>query len=299
MQTREWPLIDGLPRALAWSDNVGLLLDGVSVERLSQRIYQWTDNPYFEPLYLRSRWSELLDLSPCFIRIDSRKDPVLKQFLAHVDEEWGCLLFSDRPWREQVDHLRWLTTVKEPSGQEFLLRLADPAVLRCLMSSAEQHSDSTLFGPFKQVVTADSRIGRWQLSQRPEPTPAPHYDSPYRLSQNHIERLGEVSFRAEVLSVRLRLSEVFPAFQTGAESVQRWAFAQQLVTDAYARGFCNDLQLEHYADIHGLLGEDALQAHPDLNELLNGASSAAANHQLTQALILARARAQHLSGIQG
>ena len=60
MLNPEWPLENGLPQGLPWNNAVGLLLDGVSVEKLPQHLYQWTENPEFEP-----------------IRVDLKEEPLL------------------------------------------------------------------------------------------------------------------------------------------------------------------------------------------------------------------------------
>ena len=126
MLNSEWTPENGLPQHLPWNSTVGLLLDGVSIEKLPQRLYQWAQSPLFEPLYLGTPWAEVLDIAPCLVQIKTPNDPVLKQFLSASRQEWGYLVFSEHPWGDLVAHWRWLTSVWHPQGEEVLLRIADP-----------------------------------------------------------------------------------------------------------------------------------------------------------------------------
>lgn len=43
----------------SWHLNSYLLLDGISVEALPRKIYEWSDSPEYEVLYLETPWVEL------------------------------------------------------------------------------------------------------------------------------------------------------------------------------------------------------------------------------------------------
>ncbi|AIS10532.1 hypothetical protein JM49_02250 [Pseudomonas chlororaphis subsp. aurantiaca] len=295
----EWPLDKGLPPELPWHGSVSLLLDGVSVEKLPQQLFQWSQSPDFEPLYLCTRWAELGDISPCLVNIEGQQNPILAQFLANASKEWGYLLFSDAPWRQIIEHLRWLTSVRHPQGEEVLLRLADPAVAHALLSHGEQLKDPTLFGPCTQILTADAAAGVWHLHHRPGLVPAPHHDQPYRLSDEQLSLLNEVSFRGVVMRLDEHMQEYFPAYRAHATPRQRWEHLHQLASHAYERGFASELDITLYANIHGFLGERALEEHPDLDARLKTPSAHTPAQRLEQVADIAMQRAQHLQRNQG
>lgn len=282
--------LKGLPDGLNWNASVGLLLDGVSVRNLPRQLYRWLGNPEFEPLYLGTCWKELIDLSPCFIRIASRNNPALDEFLANLRQEWGYLLVSNRPWSEQLDHLRWLVNVRHPQGENVMLRFADPAVGMALFSHAERLNDVALFGPFSQIVVADPVRDCWHLMKRPGPVPDAHYDLPYALSDDQLALIEEAAFSRIVMRVEQHLGEQFPAFQQ-ASTMTTWEQARHLAKTAYGRGFFSEQDILLYANIHGYLGEQALQEHPDLEMQLSGLPAGSATDQLKKVARLAADRA--------
>ncbi|APC14774.1 hypothetical protein BLL42_03165 [Pseudomonas frederiksbergensis] len=299
MLRSEWTLDKGLPQNLPWNGSVGLLLDGVSVEKLPQHLYQWSENPEFEPLYLGTRWAELGDVSPCLIRIEGQGNPILQQFLAQPQKEWGYLLFSDGPWPDMVKHLRWLTSVLHPQGEEVLLRLADPAVAHALLGHAERIKDSTLFGPCQQIVTADAAVGYWHIHQRPGKPSDPQYTKPYRLSDEQLSQLDEVNFRGIVMRLDEHMHEFFPSYLAGAAPLQRWEHLHSLASTSYDRGFNTELDITLYANIHGFLGDRALEEHPDLDAQLKTPSEQTPAQRLEEVASIAKERAESLQRTQG
>lgn len=294
-----WPLENGLPQGLPWNDTVGLLLDGVSVEKLPQHLYQWSDNPVFEPLYLGTRWAELGDVSPCLIQIKTQNDPILLQFLNASHQEWGHLMFSDQPWDEMLSHFRWLTSVIHPQGEEVLLRIADPAVTHALLAHADTIKDPTLFGPCTQIVTADAALGCWHVNQRPGKAPEPNDKELYRLSDDQLSQLDEVNFRSIVLRLDEHLHEYFPFYQAQATPLQRWEHLHALASTSYDRGFNTELDITLYANIHGFLGERALEEHPDLDAILKTPSEQTPAQRLERVADIAQERAETLNRSQG
>ncbi|WP_426206956.1 DUF4123 domain-containing protein [Pseudomonas sp. TWP3-1] len=291
MLKTDWPLENGLPLGLPWNGTVGLLLDGVSVEKLPQHLYQWSENPEFEPLYLGTRWAELGDISPCFVRINTQNNPILTQFLNASRQEWGHLVFSDQSWDQLLAHFRWLSSVMHPQGEEVLLRIADPAVMHALLAHAETIKDPTLFGPCTQVVTADAALNCWQLNQRPRKTADPDYSKRYRLSDDQLSCLDEVNFRNVVMRLNEHMLEYFPAYQSQSTPQQRWEHLHALASTSYDRGFNTELDIALYANIHGFLGERALEEHPDLDAVLRTPSEQTPAQRLERVADLARERA--------
>jgi len=299
MLKSEFPLENGLPQGLPWNGTVGLLLDGVSVEKLPQHLYQWTENPEFEPLYLGTRWAELGDISPCLVQIKAQNNPVLTRFLNASRQEWGHLVFSDQSWDQLVAHFRWLTSVMHPLGEEVLLRIADPAVTHALLAHAETIKDPTLFGPCKQIVTADAALDCWYINNRPGNAPEPDHSKRYRLSEAQLSQLDEVNFRNVVMRLDAHMQEYFPGYQAQSTPQQRWEHLHALASTSYDRGFNTELDITLYANIHGFLGERALEEHPDLDAILKTPSEQTPAQRLERVADIAQERAATLNRIQG
>jgi hypothetical protein len=291
MLKSEFPLENGLPQGLPWNGTVGLLLDGVSVEKLPQHLYQWTENPEFEPLYLGTRWAELGDISPCLVQIKAQNNPVLTRFLNASRQEWGHLVFSDQSWDQLVAHFRWLTSVMHPLGEEVLLRIADPAVTHALLAHAETIKDPTLFGPCKQIVTADAALDCWYINNRPGNAPEPDHSKRYRLSEAQLSQLDEVNFRNVVMRLDAHMQEYFPSYQAQSTPQQRWEHLHALASTSYDRGFNTELDITLYANIHGFLGERALEEHPDLDAILKTPSEQTPAQRLERVADIAQERA--------
>ncbi len=299
MLKSEFPLENGLPQGLPWNGTVGLLLDGVSVEKLPQHLYQWTENPEFEPLYLGTRWAELGDISPCLVQIKAQNNPVLTRFLNASRQEWGHLVFSDQSWDQLVAHFRWLTSVMHPLGEEVLLRIADPAVTHALLAHAETIKDPTLFGPCKQVVTADAALDCWYINNRPGNAPEPDHSKRYRFSKAQLSQLDEVNFRNVVMRLDAHMQEYFPGYQVQSTPQQRWEHLHALASTSYDRGFNTELDITLYANIHGFLGERALEEHPDLDAILKTPSEQTPAQRLERVADIAQERAATLNRSQG
>lgn len=294
MSDTQWSLESGLPQGLPWDGTVGLLLDGVSVEKLAQHLYQWADSPVFEPLYLGTRWAELCDISPCLVLIKTQNDPVLAQFLSASRQEWGYLLFSDHSWDHMVTHLRWLTSVLHPQGEEVLLRIADPAVTHALLVHAQSIKDPTLFGPCKQIVTADAALECWHINLRPGDAAKADHGKRYRLSDGQLRLLDEVNFRNVVMRLDQHMHEYFPDYLAYATPQQRREHLHALASTSYERGFNTEFDITLYANIHGFLGLQALEDHPDLNALLEASSERTPTQRIEHVASIAKERAESL-----
>mgnify|MGYP003147184889 CR=1 FL=1 len=140
----------------SWHLNSYLLLDGISVEALPRKIYEWSDSPEYEVLYLETPWVELSDVSPFLVKLHGKNDAILNEFLANQSQEWGYLIFSSKESEEVVQHLRKLISVEHPLGQSMLLRLADPAVANALFGLA---ADSEQWGRVHQLADQAYQTG--------------------------------------------------------------------------------------------------------------------------------------------
>ncbi len=281
-----------LPAALPWDASAYLLLDGISVDGLAQRLYQWSESPDFDVLYLDTSWAQLSDVSPCLIHLNGQQDPALAALVQNSHDEWGYLLFSRASRDEVLNHLRWLVAVRHPQGEAMLLRLADPAVMRALLEPTQRDADATLWGPIEQIVSADRMQNSWHQLQRPGSATVAHHDRPYQLSDAQLERLGDAAFRGILIRLDQHLREYFPYYQQPLSPPERWQHLRTLAEQAYAKGFHSEQDITLYTNIFGLLGNNALQAHADIAELLTQNSSLTPSQRIEQAADLAYARAQ-------
>lgn len=125
-----------LPANLPWHTSQAiLLLDGVSIENLLAKIYRKASQNKIECLYINTRWEGLKDISPSAILLTSDQGPLLKDYLAQLNEETGYLFFSKAPWQQIITHLRWLIEITEPTQQSLMLRFAEPAVMVALLKT--------------------------------------------------------------------------------------------------------------------------------------------------------------------
>lgn len=288
-----WPLENGLPQGLPWQSCVALLIDGVRVDNLQPKLYQWSQSPVCEPLYLRTRFAELQDISPCLVQIDSPHNPILAQFMSAARQEWGHLVFSEQPWHQLVAHWRWLICVTHPSGQNVMPRVADPAVMHPLLAHTHSINDPTLFGPCTHIVTGDAVLGRWHVNLRPGHARETDHTQQYQISDDQLSLFVGVNFRAMVMRLDRHLQQHFPEFQVHLDQAQRWNYLNELAMSAYHRGLCSEYEITLFANIHGFLGLHALHEHPDLDAQLKTPSAQTPTQRLEQVASIAERRAEH------
>ena len=275
--------------SLPWHMNCFLLLDGISVEALPRKLYEWSDSPEIEVLYLQTPWAELSDVSPHLIKLKNASDPVLAEFLAHQAEEWGYLIFSSKQSHEITDHLRKLISVEHPLGKAMLLRLADPAVAHALFGLANENKNAALFGPIEQLHVHDAINQAWHFHQRPGEEAALS-KIPYRLSESELEALGEVDFRQTVSWLKSHMHKHFPDFLSAIPDAQQWKSMYDLANRAYQAGFTSERDIALYANVFGFLGQDALDHHPDIAVLMTKPSQQSPSQRIEQAANLAESR---------
>lgn len=287
-----WP---ALPGELPWHSHAALLLDGVTVSDLYAKLYQWYDNPQFEPLFLDTPLAELSDISPALIRLDSINDPVLNLLSPLADQEWGYLLFSNAPWHDQLDHLRWLLHVDATNNQELLLRLAEPAVAHAL--ALTEASEPPLFGPFTELLIPNTELKQWHRHKR-QTTPTKHrHEANYLLSAAQLDALGEASFRQTILKLDEHLADYFPEYRQHLDTREQRQQARKLAEQAYAQGFASEREILLYANVFAYLGEHTLSEHADLAALVLQTSSQSPLQRIERAAQIAQDRAQARKGI--
>ncbi|TLX54145.1 DUF4123 domain-containing protein [Stutzerimonas nosocomialis] len=281
-----------LPHELPWHSNCYLLLDGVSIERLPQKLYQWSEHPNFEPLYLGTELSGLTDISPCLVTIDGPSDPFMQAFLAKADQEWGYLIFASTTLDEVAQHLRWLLKVETEAQQTFILRLADPAVAHALFAIG----NPMLFGPIEYACMPDNVEANWHVHYNPNRKPDRDQSRPYRLSDSEMSALEDVSFRQTILTLDEHLRTFFPNYQAALHGLERYQHLKELANTAYRLNLCSQREILLFANIFGFLGKTALKQHSDITQLLE-ASSPLPVERVEQAAYLAEQRATEIQGM--
>ncbi|MFJ7316664.1 DUF4123 domain-containing protein, partial [Pseudomonas sp. NPDC098747] len=88
------------------------------------------------------------------------------------------------------------------------------------------------------------------------------------------------------------MQEYFPSYQAQSTSQQRWEHLHALASTSYDRGFNTELDITLYANIHGFLGERALEEHPDLDAILKTPSEQTPAQRLERVADIAQERAE-------
>lgn len=153
-------------------------------------------------------------------------------------------------------HLRWLTVIEHPSGQEMLLRMAYPPVVDALFGA--EYPDSVLFGPCQHIFTADLARNGWHHYTRPGEIPPPKHNAPYRLNEKQWDSLDDASFRKRVTELSRHMKHYFPDYQADLTDQQYWEHLQALAHRAVEHGFGSEKELYLYATAHGFMSEQAL-----------------------------------------
>lgn len=276
-----------LPDELPWTLPAYLLLDGVSVPNLLQRLHPWGNPAYC--LYQRTRWQDLTDISPYLIALKDLNDPLLAYFHDHAAEEWGYLLFSDANVLTLWDHWRRLLSVEHPCGVEVMPRIADPAVMHQLFGLAAQAGSARWFGPVAHVCLPDGVEAVWRQHQRSDSASAE--PKTYRLTDAELTALGEVEFRNFVSGLSEHLHAHFPAFMATFAEPQRRQYVQKTADQAYRQGFTSEQEITLYANVFGYLAGQPLADHPDIAQLLMQSTAEAPLTRVKRAAELAESRA--------
>ncbi len=278
-----------LPDDFPWDQTLGLLLDALQVKDLLRRVYEWSPACQLDVLYLGTQWASISHCSPCLIRLRDRDDPVLLQFLANTQHQWGYVLVSDGSWQQLLTHLRWLTSFQPPQFEEMYLRISDPAVARALFG-ADDYPRSDLFGPCQQVMIANAPLSEWTHFRRPSEAVIPMYEQPYSASDAQWAALQAVAFDKSIAALYLHMQRFFPEYRADLSPQQRLQHIHQLARSAIERGFESEREIWLYANVFGFLGDGVLAQHPDIAELLTVKSELTSFQRVDRAAELAAQR---------
>lgn len=247
---------------LPWSQTVALMLSSLQIEALQTLAYSWASPDDVDILYLNTPWHSLGSASPCLVRVHRTIDPAFQQFLIHRNDSWGCVLVSDGGWDALVAHMRWLSSVKTPSGQLVLRNGTDAVLNHGLFQHAELNDDALLFGPCQQIVSANVVDDVWQTCTRPGPAPVANDQSPYLLSDEQWQL-------CEGLKEHRRLAQLYAHMKAHFPQGLDRAYVQRLIDTAAQQGLTNMQAIIRYASACVFLTGQSTENHPELAPLLN------------------------------
>lgn len=164
-----------------------LLLDGVKMEPVLKWVYQFIDNPECYPLYKNTRYHDVIDISPCLVKIPTDSD-VLEQFENDLGPQGKAIWISSsldiETLGESLSQLLWITT---ESGQYLHFRFYDPVTLSRLIPALHTEEQASLYKGIENIVWYDTKLRMWHMLTLPNT----HKEATY---------LGPVRFNAEWIS---------------------------------------------------------------------------------------------------
>lgn len=289
-------MLESGPADLPWSQNGYLLFHAIRTGNLLPRLYQWKPGITCKPLFLDTRFHQLLDISPVLVPLSGPDDPVLLPFLENAINLWGLLLFSDADLDSVTGHLRWLITVAEPVGKPTLLSLWDPPVANALFGLYPEHTGNTLFGPIEHVYALDHFHECWRHHQRGVEAPVIDRTKLYCLNEAQIDALDEVSFTNLVIKLEQHMRTHFPDFRGQASRSGRLTYFHRMASVAYENGLHSAIDIFHFANVFRFLDSQAPDAHLDIAEMLYRRSTLTPSQRAQQANLMVRQRARELAG---
>jgi hypothetical protein len=278
-----------LPDDFTWDKPVGLLLDAIQVKNLLRSLYEWSPAPEAHVLYNGTRWACISQLSPCLVRIRDDQNPILQQFLANTAGSWGYLLVSDGSWDDLLAHMRWLTSIRPAEHDDMYLRISSPDVAHAIFAP-EHHPDAELFGPCQTALVTQYPLPGWRQYPRPGERPSLRPVESFIPNDEQWAALQTVAYRMSVNQLYSHMSRFFPDYLSDLPPERRLGRIHQLVESAIERGFRTRREIWLYANVFGFLGDEGLQSHPDIVELLSRKSDLTPHQRVDRAATLAAQR---------
>lgn len=267
---------------VAKGEHLYLLLDGGQLPELERKLFEVTDSPVYQPLYLYAPWDALREVTPCLVEANSQLLAWFQEQAANV----GWLLASPLSLMPLADHLRQLIEVESPYGSRIMLKLAAPKTMACLLVD----SDPWFWQGIAQVwLPMDDgwlhRRVKTDLPQLP--------GKKCKLTDPQWARLGEVSWQNQLESIHHHMAQWFPirlAEQSDPRAwIARWA------NQAYQLGFQSERDQLLFFNVLGFLGDKWWGSHdyPELTALLTIPSVRTPSQRVEQAACWAEQHGTH------
>lgn len=149
----------GLPETDAFEY---LLIDGVKMEPVLKWVYQHIDNPEWYPLYKHTRYQDVIDISPCLVKVSIDSDiPYL--FESELGPK-GSAIWVRSPYEIEVlgsilGRLLWITT---EGGRYLHYRFYDPTSLSRLMPVLTSDERAELYRGTESITWFNAQQQIWQ-----------------------------------------------------------------------------------------------------------------------------------------
>lgn len=264
-----WPFSQGLtggPWRWPVEQHVYLLLDGVRIQELPRRLYEWSEGRLeADLLYAGTPWATVSNVSPWLVRLSGPDDPVLQRFLEEgLEPEWGYLIIGQASLLEVADHLRRLVQVVHPSGVPMLLRLADPAVMSALLI-AESSPAHVPWGAIDQLVAPNAVTEEWGYGSPAQVQAEPiALDSEgYRLSEVQLARLQACDLRRDTRQLLCFVERHCNDWLPDAAKSQRYACLERVIGEARDMGFNTPREWALLCTLMARLGTLTWHGHTD------------------------------------
>lgn len=285
-----------------------LLLDGSKIEHLEQKLYQFLENPNYEPVYLFEPWNALREVGPCLIQISLSSDldkRLLGWFIQGEARKHGYLFASLLPLEEQTEHLRSYIQVLSPYKSKVIYKQGDPEVAWRLMSidtgflwlNVERAWIPITRPAFIEEESVESSsTGQWHYLVNPQKTINPIQQeggAMWRLTDAQWALLGEVSYQNLLAKISLHINQWFPEL---AKRLQQRKHSRDLrfwADFAKEKGFSQEKDIFYFFNVLGYLGEQAVlnKHYPNIEILLSEPSQ----HTPSQRIALAAEKAEAIS----
>ncbi|NAS96260.1 hypothetical protein CU664_06660 [Pseudomonas syringae pv. actinidifoliorum] len=161
-----------------------LLIDGMLRPDAIKQLYQLTEVLEIAPLYLGTRWSNIMDMGPVLVQLPSQSVLAREWHGDAAQRIDACIFHSSASLKIVAAHFRQYLNPDDYLGNSSLLRFADPLVMHHWLSSYSGEHLSQVLGPIQQLWVQPPLRG-WQhgnvsppatfLNEQPNTTSKPHF----------------------------------------------------------------------------------------------------------------------------
>lgn len=135
---------------------VYLVLSGTSAAKPVRHFYA-TDGLTARPLFQGTQYAGWHEVMPFLAQVTETS-----AFLAWIDEtdstDWGWGLVSDASLEEVFNHIRSLTKILLPAGQEVFFRYWDARYFGAILDNVDDACRARLMGPIATIVLPEGKI---------------------------------------------------------------------------------------------------------------------------------------------
>lgn len=128
-----------------------LLIDGMLRPDAIKQLYQLTEVLEIAPLYLGTRWSNIMDMGPVLVQLPSQSVLAREWHGDAAQRIDACIFHSSASLKIVAAHLRQYLNPDDYLGNSSLLRFADPLVMHHWLSSYSREHLSQALGPIQQL----------------------------------------------------------------------------------------------------------------------------------------------------